>query len=141
MYKIIKNIFLNGLIGIGIGTSIAFMFSKDRLLLADPEFISKFPNEMYATKVSLILFAIIGITSGLSSEIYKLENISLYKKTIYHFISTFFTVSSIGYYFGWFKAENFIFFIIIFIIIYLIIWIFSYIYQIKEIERINKKLK
>lgn len=145
MKKIFNSAFWGALSGIGIGTIVSMIFSilsnTGKFTFSSPEFISKFSNEITASTVSIILFAIIGLISSVSSNIYEIDTCSLPKKIFIHFIIIFITVSAVGYYSMWFKTSSLLSFLITFTIIYLIISSILYFTTKKEIDKINKKFK
>ncbi|TPR43570.1 DUF3021 domain-containing protein [Apilactobacillus micheneri] len=146
MKKLFK-LAINGCsLGISIGFTIALVFSlifqSKNFEPSTPEFVNQFSSNISATFISLIIWALMGIVFSISSLIFRIESWGLNKKTIVHFVITYFGYSTLVFLTKWFPMSFwFIFsYTLLFIIIYIFMWKISYNIARKKVKQINKLL-
>ncbi len=145
--KIIKRTLFGFATGVFIGYTI---FIIESLFIGDGNFHSVYPflkahtsSELTAVIIQYFVTALIGITFSTSSIIFELDNWSLLKQTIVHFIMTSIVMYFAGFACGWFPhnlASTLIWFGF-FLVIYIIFWISFYLYYKRQTREINESLK
>jgi len=108
-----------------------------------------YPTVAHFTEVSVdavikqaIIMALMGVIGSVSSEIYKVEKISLLNRSLIQFVIIVTGVLVMGTYLGWIKSVvDAIGTFILASIIFIVIWVVLYLGIKKEIESINEKLQ
>lgn len=100
-------------------------------------------TEIGAVIIQYLITGILGLTFSTGSIIFELDNWSLLKQTVIHFIVTSVIMYLAGYFCGWFphKTMSTIIWFAIFIVIYIIFWVSFYLYFKKKTREINASLK
>lgn len=146
MKKIIKAGILGMPLGITIGLIIALIFSylnhTDYLMASSPQFFTNFSSNLDGTTFSILLWALMGFVFSSSSLVFNIENWSITKQTVIHFITTFILFTILACLAGWFplQATFFIYYFIEFLIIYLIVWTTTMAIEKKKINELNRLL-
>lgn len=150
MNNIKEKTILRGLIGIPIGITIGYLITifisiflnNGEYYTCVPELITKMGSEINAVIFQTFLCAIIGLTFGASSLIWKVEEWSLTKQTILFFLITAFVMMPCAYFLYWMEhtLSGFLSYFIIYTMIFIFIWISQYLIIVKNIKEINAKL-
>ena len=145
--KYIKKILGSALIGVGIGSVISlvmvYIFSNT-YHPGVPSFLEKFSDVRDAVAVEFLVYALIGIISGLSGFLYQdIKENQIFIRTTIHYFIVIITVVTAGWYLHWGGINSIsrvISVLIIATIIYFIIWGLEYLQIKKNINEINKHL-
>lgn len=134
MKKIVKKAVILGIIGFGLGLLISFVVYS----------ITKDGDERIG-EILLDFFAG-GLYSALAlggSAIYDIEEWSILRCTLTHFIITLLGYYSMGTFQGWLIIGSGIFYITtaIFIIAYILVWIGNALYYANKIKKLNQELE
>ena len=134
MRKIIKKAVILGIIGFGLGLLISFVVYS----------ITKDGDEAIVEIVRSFLVG--GLYSALAlggSAIYDIEEWSILRCTLTHFIITLLGFYSMGLIQGWLAIGSWIFYLTtaIFIIAYILVWIGSALYYGNKIKKLNQELE
>jgi drug/metabolite transporter (DMT)-like permease len=86
---------------------------------------------------------VIGFVFAFGSAIFEVDNWSIAKQTIMHFLLTSIVFLPCAVLAKWVASDllSIVFYFLIFILIYFIIWIIQYFIWKNEIAKLNKKLK
>ena len=112
--------------------------------ICDPGFIKMIGNELAAFIIQCIVSGIFGALCLSSNIVYELEDWSILKATVTHFLIVMTLFFITGFYLRWLYPKDYIMngiIILVMIIIYIFIWLTQYISYKKEVKRINKKIK
>ncbi|QWQ39074.1 DUF3021 domain-containing protein [Gemella sp. zg-570] len=143
--KILKEIILYSIIGIGFGTLLHYIITTFILDYSFspvvPNFASKFNNIDTAVGLQLLVFALIGVSQGFARNIFKQDNY-LFRQSIIHYFLITLPLLLGGYYLHWFELDlkKLLRFLIFVSLIYFILFLIFYFSTKKKIDEINKKL-
>lgn len=148
MFKEIRKRFLLGFpLGIFIGYTITILES---ILVGTGEFyaVSAFIMQHFSTPLKAVIVqyvctGIIGAMFASTSIIFEVDEWSLLKQTIIHFLFTSIVMYICGYVCCWFKHDllNTVIWFGVFIIFYVLFWIGFTLYYKLKIKKINKELE
>lgn len=149
--KHVKNLSFSILASFCIGVSISqvisliisYLIGAGEFYPVNPLVIENFGNELNATMAQTLLSGGLGVAFGFANLVWKLENWSLLKRSIVHFLIGLFAISSVAYFMGWAGGSvyNIALFLLIFILIYAIIWLASWFYTAHNIKKMNESLQ
>ena len=110
---------------------------------APPDFMTYYSNDLEAMLSSVAIWGLIGVMFSVSSLIFEKDNWSILKQTLVHFLFTYIGVLLVNYLSSWFSynIKDVLHFTIIFIGIYIVVWLWSMYTTLKNLEKINLKLK
>lgn len=136
-------------LGIVIGTVITAVtttmsIADGKLYICVPEFTEFIGNELLAFVIQSILSGVIGIAGMGGSAVYSIEEWSLLRATVSHFIPTVSVFFAVSFFLKWLSFENKIEIFImlaIYIATYCLIWLSQYFSYKLQIEEINKDLE
>lgn len=150
MNDIKRQTILRGIIGIPIGIMIGYLitivlslsFGKGDYSPCVPLLVDKMGSEINAVIFQTVLCAIIGLTFGASSFIWKIEKWNLTKQTVLFFLITASVMMPCAYFLYWMEHSllGFLSYFIIYTMIFIFIWISQYLIIVKNIKEINAKL-
>ncbi len=139
MYRIFNGL----LVGIGIGYTMAVIFSTiyGNFLPTPPTLVEKV-GMLGAAQMNLVLSAFLGIIFSCTALVWDREDWSIFKKTLIYFSVNIITTGFAGYQMYWFphSISGIIQFFIIFIVIFLIIWLIFHTIARIEANDLNKSL-
>ena len=146
-----KKVILRCLIGAPIGLSISFIITliisviinKGEYYPVVPQLTALCGNELNAVIIQTICSLIMGAAFAGASVIWEVENWSLLKQTILHFLVISVSTLPIAYCMYWIPHtfRGILIYIAIFFFIYFTIWIGRYFTMKKKIQAINDKIK
>lgn len=147
-----KMVFLSAIgfaLGVIVGTVITAVtatlsLNDGTLYVCAPEFTAVVGNPITAYAIQAVLSGVIGMVGMGGSAIYSVEEWSLVKVTVIHFLGCNIVLFTSGLYLRWFSLENIgeilITFFIMFVI-YVIIWLSQYLSYKHQISEINRELQ
>lgn len=142
--KTAKKIIVNFIIGVGCGQILNLLFSFKYGIYSPgvPTFLENFSSLNEAVLVENILFGLLGIILGISSELFKgKDKNNLIKITISHYLVQLVPFIIIGYILRWFTTYSQIVGVLVsYTIIYIVVWLVNYLIIKQEIEKINRAL-
>ncbi len=120
-----------------------FTLRKGEFFSAPPSLITLCGNELNAVIIQTICSLIMGAAFAGASVIWEVENWSLLKQTILHFLVISVSTLPIAYCMYWIPHtfRGILIYIAIFFFIYFSIWIGRYFTMKKKIQAINDKIK
>ena len=120
-----------------------FTLRKGEFFSAPPSLITLCGNELNAVIIQTICSLIMGAAFAGASVIWEVENWSLLKQTILHFLVISVSTLPIAYFMYWIPHtfRGILIYIAIFFFIYFTIWIGRYFTMKKKIQAINDKIK
>ncbi len=146
----IKKFLLRGLSGIGIGATIGLIIlfiisavnGDGKVALAPPELLASFPTELGAVVFEFALCGVLGFVFAAISVVFEIEQWSMAKQTLIHFVVMLCTILPIAWLNYWIPHTwpAVLLFIAIFIGYYIIIWLTQYRFWRKRIKEVNQKL-
>ncbi|MEX2804723.1 DUF3021 domain-containing protein [Streptococcus sp. H31] len=146
--KLLKQIIPSAFIGVGIGTLINFMFALvtgSDFSFGLPAFVEQFHSETFAAGLQIIIFALLGISQGLASNIFTLAHYkqNLLAISILHYLLIVFPLLTAAWYLRWFSASwpALLALLLSVSFTYLLIYIFNYLLIRKDILAINQELR
>lgn len=146
MKKLFSQIINGSAMGISIGLIVSLIFSYLYGGMAyypsSEKFIMHFSNKLNAISISIILWALMGITWNLSRNVFKIYKWNLLKQTIVHFLISFTCFTFLACLAGWFPltVACFTIYTLLFVAIYLLIWFIARYQTLKWIKKANQKL-
>ncbi len=139
----IGRILAGGLLGIGIGYSIAVVFSSiyGEFSPAPPQLIEQV-GSLKAAQLLLMYSALIGMVFAGMQFVWEKENWSLFKSTVIYFTVNLASMSFAGYQLYWFPhiLSGYISYIIIYVVVFTIMWFIFYMKAKKEVAAMNEKI-
>lgn len=140
--KAIFGIAVSFMIGIVI-TIISNPVSLDQVhfFMIEQSFVKKAGGPYRAFVLELLIYGIYGAVAMGSSIVYELEDWSILKATVIHFLLTMSCLTIVGLTLGWLHAASFIelgFIYGAFVVAYAAIWLIQCLIYKKEIEDINE---
>ena len=146
-----KKVILRCLIGAPIGLSISFIITliisviinKGEYYPVVPQLTALCGNELNAVIIQTICSLIMGAAFAGASVIWEVENWSLLKQTILHFLVISVSTLPIAYCMYWIPHtfRGIVLYASIFFFIYFFIWLAGYFAMKKKIREINEKVK
>ncbi|WP_071027463.1 DUF3021 domain-containing protein [Peptoniphilus raoultii] len=141
--KILKNLLISFLIGVGIGSlvelSISYLLGE--IIVGVPNFFEGQSNLVNARAIELVLYGGFGLVGALGRILYDIDKFSLLAATSLHLLLLLIYYSFVGFYLCWFSNFKELFFSnLLFILIFLVIWSGFYFYNKRRIEKINKDI-
>ncbi len=120
-----------------------FTLRKGEFFSAPPSLITLCGNELNAVVIQTICSLIYGAAFAGASVIWEVENWSLLKQTILHFLVITISLFPIAYFMYWMPHSflGIVGYIAIFFLIYFSIWIAQYFAMKKRIQAFNDKVK
>ena len=146
MKKILNHVLSGASLGICIGFLFALSFSfinqTSYFMPSTPEFVNHFASNTLATAVSALLWACMGIVFSVSPLVFGIEQWSITRQTIVHFVITFVFFTPLAILAGWFPLNTFwlIGYTLIFLAMYVLMWLIFMHRARKEINDLNKLL-
>ena len=140
--RLFKKMVAFGLMGIGIGSILSLAFS---LIHGDyspgvPEFLESFSNTNKAMVVQTIIFVVLGVLQGFSSEIFKNAGEQNFKMIfLKHYLLIMLPLLLAGYYLKWFVGLKSLM-LVFSSFLYAVIALVSYLSVRNDIKKINSKL-
>ena len=142
--RLFKKMVAFGLMGIGIGSilSLAFSLIHEDYSPGVPEFLESFSNTNKAMIVQTIIFIVLGILQGFSSEIFKNAGEQNFKMIfLKHYLLIMLPLLLAGYYLKWFVGLKTLMLMLVFSsFLYAVIALVSYLSVRNDIKKINSKL-
>ncbi|AND80174.1 DUF3021 domain-containing protein [Streptococcus pantholopis] len=146
--KHLKQIIPSAFIGVGIGTFVNFMFvlvTGSDFSFGLPAFIEQFHSETLAAGLQICIFALLGISQGLASNVFKHAHYkqNLLAISILHYLLIVFPLLTAAWYLRWFSASWLAFLALLLSVsfTYLLVYIFNYLLIRKDILAINQELR
>lgn len=146
-----KKIILRGAVGAPIGITIGYLITIFTSLgwgngyysPCVPELIPVMGNEICAVIVQMILCALLGIAFAASSVIWEMEYWSIAKQTGIYFFITSIVMMPTAWFLHWMEhtITGFLSYLGIFAMIFIFIWLTQYFINMRNIKKINAKLK
>lgn len=141
--KILKNLLISFLIGVGIGSlvelSISYLLGE--IIVGVPSYFEGQSNLVNARAIEIILYGGFGVIGVLGGILYDDDRFSLLAATSLHLLLLLVYYSFVGVYLCWFSNFKELFFSnLLFILIFLVIWSGFYFYNKRKIEKINKDI-
>lgn len=130
-------------IGLMLSIFFSFMYSDDVFSPMPPPFIEKFPSELRAFIVSVLLWGLIGVLFTMTNFIFTSTDWSITKMTISHALISYVLFLPIALYLNWINLTlmNILSFTMIYVVIYIFLWSISMMKVKKEITKINEHLR
>ena len=142
--KLFRKMVVFSLIGVGIGSILSLVFSLIHGEYAPgvPEFLDGFSNTNKAMIVQTIIFIVLGILQGFSSEIFKNAGEQNFKMIfLKHYLLIMLPLLLAGYYLKWFVGLKTLMLMLVFSsFLYAVIALVSYLSVRNDIKKINSKL-
>ena len=142
--KLFRKIVVFSLIGVGIGSILSLVFSliHGEYSPGVPEFLDSFSNTNNAMTVQTIIFIVLGILQGFSSEIFKNVDEQNFKMIfLKHYLLIMLPLLLAGYYLKWFVGLKTLIMMLVFSsFLYAVIALVSYLSVRNDIKKINSKL-
>ncbi|MCL2620301.1 MAG: DUF3021 domain-containing protein [Defluviitaleaceae bacterium] len=145
-----KKAVLRGLLGVPLGIAMGFVVSIIiSLAMGDgyfvpvvPEMAELFTSELNAVMFNVILYAVLGGSFAAASVIWEMEDWSIARQTITHFVISATTMMPVAWFGHWMERTlmGFIIYFAVFILIFAKIWVIQYLIWRKRINGINQKV-
>ena len=105
--------------------------------------LGRFPEDLRAALPHLLMGGIYGAVAMGGSVVYEVEEWSIARCTVTHFLLCFGLYCLIGLSMGWFTPDNPAFWIIlsVMVVIYFMIWLIQYMCYKRKIQQLNEELK
>lgn len=146
-----KKIILRGAIGIPTGITIGYLITIFTSLVwgegyyspCTPELIFIIGNEINAVILQTILCALLGVVYAASSVLWEIEHWSIAKQTSIYFLISSFVMMPTAWLLFWMEhtVTGFLSYAGIFVIIFIFIWLTQYLINMRDVKKINEKLK
>lgn len=146
-----KKIILRGAIGIPTGITIGYLITVFASLIwgegyyspCVPDLTLIMGNEINAVILQTILCALLGVVYGASSVIWEMEYWSIAKQTSIYFLISSFVMIPTAWILFWMEhtLTGFLHYVGIFVIIFISIWLTQYLISMRDVKKINKKIK
>jgi hypothetical protein len=148
----LKNAILRGILGaplgVFLGHTITIIISAISTIEGDynpvvPQLAEVMGNEITAVVLQYFLCAILGFAFAAGSAVFEVEEWSITKQTIIHFIIITTAMFPIAYFSYWMRHTfwGVVSYITIFVVLYVIIWAIQIYFWKKRIEGINKRIQ
>jgi hypothetical protein len=146
---IIKRALLGFPLGIALGTVFmlieSFLYGDGQLYPVAPAMLSWMPSELIATFWQFMLCGILGSSFAGASAFFQIEQWSLAKQTVAHFLVLSVSMTTVSTLCGWNSplGPNLwaaALFMVTFVVLYIIIWIGIFLYWRNWIKKVNSKL-
>ncbi len=148
----IKKAMLRGLIGAPLGVFIGYTITIMISALIDhsgnylpvvPQLVQVMENEVSAVILQYLLSALLGFASAAGSAIFEIEEWSIAKQTIIHFILLTASLFPVAYLCYWMEHTvwGVLSYFMIFAVIYIVIWAIQIYFWRKRVHKINSKLQ
>ncbi len=138
MKEIWKKMLRLALIGFFLGVLVgsAILFAEVYFWGAD------MPDQSYLIR-HLILSGVVGLVPNAATVMYEIEEWSIARATVTHFVVSFFTLYAVAFVQEWFTPWSIGFWVmtIVCILIYFIIWLTQYLIFKREIRKMNEELQ
>ena len=144
--KIIKRFLFGFATGVFIGETILILESiggDGSFCPVSPYLMRNVGSDLTAVIIQYFCTGLMGATFATSSIIFEIDNWSLLKQTILHFVPISVLMYIVGFFCGWFPhtvASTLIWFGV-FIVVYIIFWLSFFFYYRKKTKEINDSLK
>lgn len=146
-----KKIILRGAIGIPTGITIGYLITIfTSLIWAEgyyspcvPDLILIMGNEINAVILQTILCALLGVVYAASSVIWEMEYWSIAKQTSIYFLISSFVMIPTAWILFWMEhtVTGFLSYVGIFVMIFISIWLSQYLISMRDVKKINKRIK
>ena len=146
-----KKVVLRGLLGVPLGISLYFVvmliislaMGNGYFVAVIPEMAEMFSTELNAVMFNAMLYAVLGCSFAAASVIWKMEDWSIAKQTVTHFVITASTMMPVAWFGHWMERTliGFIIYFIVFVAIFVAIWLISYCIWRSKINALNKSIK
>ncbi len=140
---LLKRTGTGALAGITIGslqTLVASAAGSTRYTPGHPNFLAGFANENVAVLVQLIVYALVGVTCMLASEVYRSDRLSITAATLAHLVLVGGGVMTAGWYLKWFSGPTIPGFAVVFFLVYAVVWVANYLRYRHMIDAVNTRL-
>jgi hypothetical protein len=150
----LKKAFLRGLLGIPIGVFISYSitilfavveggYGANKYSAVTPGLVSQLGGELNAVVVQYILSCVLGFAIGTASAIYQIENWSITRQTVVHFLLISVSSLPIALFCRWinFTVPSVLSYFLEFALIYFVIWLIQRWYWKRRVEQINAKIQ
>jgi hypothetical protein len=100
-------------------------------------------NEITAVILQYVLSAILGFASAFGSAVFEIEEWSITKQTIIHFLILTTSMFPVAYFTYWMRhtLSGILSYLFIFVVLYILLWFLQMHFWKKRIEGINRKLQ
>ncbi len=125
-------------------SSVTAAVNDGSLYLCAPEFISFMGKPLAAFAVQALLSGVLGAVGMGGAAVYSIDEWSVLKATVTHFIPTVIVYFLVAGFLRWFDLKNiteWILMLSIFISMYLMIWLMQYLSLKLQISEINRELQ
>lgn len=146
-----KKIILRGAVGIPTGIALGYLITIFTSLIwgegyyspCVPDLILIMGNEINAVILQTILCALLGVVYAASSVIWEMEYWSIAKQTSIYFLISSFVMIPTAWILYWMEhtVNGFLSYVGIFVIIFISIWLTQYLISMRDVKKINKKIK
>lgn len=146
-----KKILLRGAIGMPTGIAVGYLFTVVLSLIwgkgyyspCVPTLVDDMGNEIRAVILQTLLCALLGASFAASSVIWEMEHWSIAKQTGTYFLIASVTMLPTAYFLHWMERSltGFLSYLGIFAGIFLAIWLFQFFLAMRNVQKINAKLK
>lgn len=146
-----KKIILRGAFGIPTGITIGYLITIfTSLIWAEgyyspcvPDLILIMGNEINAVILQTILCALLGVVYAASSVIWEMEYWSIAKQTSIYFLISSFVMIPTAWILFWMEhtVTGFLSYVGIFVTIFISIWLTQYLISMRDVKKINRKIK
>ncbi|MBO4904347.1 MAG: DUF3021 domain-containing protein [Lachnospiraceae bacterium] len=116
----------------------------ETLYLCAPEFIEAVGDPLTAFTIQAVLLGIYGVLAMGGSAVYSIENWSILRCTVTHYLTVLTGIYVLAFSLRWFNITDTKAILIMFLIMtppYFLIWLINYISYKSEISKINKELE
>jgi hypothetical protein len=147
----LKKALLRGLLGAPLGVFIGYtitilisMYLKDGgYSPVVPQLMETMGNEINAIVLQYLLSALLGFASAFGSAVFEIEEWSITKQTMIHFLLLSVSMFPVAYFTYWMRHTlwGILSYVGIFIALYAVIWAIQIYFWKKRIEGINRKLQ
>ena len=144
--KTIKRIISGFICGMAIGNLIAiafsYCFSPEHVLIFAPSLLEKAGSQANALALQTVLSGVYGAVGFGGMSFYEIEQWSLIKATVTHYVLILFTFILIGPYLGWvsLNVKDVGFMFILLTIAFFIIWLIMFLRYQAEVRELNNLL-
>lgn len=137
--SIVHSFNLGVTLSILISLFINFVLKTSYYSMPTPELVAKIGSSNLATLINVICFGLLGIFCNLSGAVFEIENWSLVKATIVHFLILQVMLLFLGFIFGW--LSHYLTMVLpISLVVYIIIFFVTYNYYKNKVSEIKKKM-
>lgn len=146
-----KEVIKRGLLGIPLGIAIGHVISiiisvilgQGHYVATAPHLIASMNGELPAVIIQAVFSGVLGAAMAASSVIWAIDEWSLAKRTLIHFVIIATVNLPIAYFMGWMEQslKGIAVYSSIFAIIFLVIWVIQYLTWKAKIKRMNQQVK